>query len=318
MILMITNRQDLTADYVIDYLRQRAIPYFRLNVDDFPDRLGVTYRTGCDSTSGSLQTQHHEVTLAEITAVWYRRALAPPASQWVDEEHSAYARQESARFLEGALLTLEVPWVNSIVATQLGERKLYVLSLARRVGLIVPSTVASNSPDVLSNFADGHQPLILKPVHSGLQITPEGAVFSAYTQPFDAALLRDRIAVESCPTLLQQRIDKIEDVRVTIFGERVFAVGIRSNGAPDWRVPGTRISYQEIVIDAETLRGCHALMNRLGLRYGAFDFARDFAGRLHFLEVNPAGEWAWLEEEMGLQMRQALCNLLVEDVYSDA
>ena len=48
----------------------------------------------------------------------------------------------------------------------------------------------------------------------------------------------------------------------------------------------------------------------LGLRYGAFDFIRAPSGDLVFLELNPTGEWAWLEEELGFGLRDAFIELL--------
>ena len=47
----------------------------------------------------------------------------------------------------------------------------------------------------------------------------------------------------------------------------------------------------------------------LGLVYGAFDFIRTPDDDLVFLEVNPTGEWAWLEDQLGFPMRDAFIHL---------
>ncbi len=52
------------------------------------------------------------------------------------------------------------------------------------------------------------------------------------------------------------------------------------------------------------------MMRRLDLRYGAFDFAVTPASEAYFLEVNPGGQWAWLERATGAPMTHALARAL--------
>jgi hypothetical protein len=54
------------------------------------------------------------------------------------------------------------------------------------------------------------------------------------------------------------------------------------------------------------------MLANLGLRYGAFDFVRTPDDRFVFLEVNPTGEWAWLEEHLALPMRDAFIRLFFQ------
>jgi D-alanine-D-alanine ligase-like ATP-grasp enzyme len=54
---------------------------------------------------------------------------------------------------------------------------------------------------------------------------------------------------------------------------------------------------------------CILMMERMRLKFGAFDFVKTDEGELYFLEVNPTGEWAWLEREMGFPMRDAFIEL---------
>ena len=49
-------------------------------------------------------------------------------------------------------------------------------------------------------------------------------------------------------------------------------------------------------------------MDDLGLSYGAFDFIEDVHGQPWFLEVNPAGEFAWLEVQLGFPIRDAFIS----------
>jgi hypothetical protein len=51
----------------------------------------------------------------------------------------------------------------------------------------------------------------------------------------------------------------------------------------------------------------------VGLLYGAFDFLRTPEGELVFLEINPTGEWAWLEDRLRFPMRDAFIQLFYGD-----
>jgi len=48
----------------------------------------------------------------------------------------------------------------------------------------------------------------------------------------------------------------------------------------------------------------------LGLRYSAIDLIRTQDGDLVFLEVNPNGEWMWLEDMCGFPLRDAIIDAL--------
>lgn len=50
---------------------------------------------------------------------------------------------------------------------------------------------------------------------------------------------------------------------------------------------------------------------RLGLRFGALDFLVTPSGEWYFLEVNPNGQWAWIEQETGLPISSAIADALI-------
>jgi hypothetical protein len=51
-------------------------------------------------------------------------------------------------------------------------------------------------------------------------------------------------------------------------------------------------------------------LDHLGLVSGSFDLAVDRDGEHHWLELNPNGQWGWLEEKTGLEMSAAFADLL--------
>ena len=55
---------------------------------------------------------------------------------------------------------------------------------------------------------------------------------------------------------------------------------------------------------------CLNLMNCLGLEFGAMDLACGEDGRYWFFEVNPAGQWLWMEKALELPICEEVARLL--------
>jgi glutathione synthase/RimK-type ligase-like ATP-grasp enzyme len=51
-------------------------------------------------------------------------------------------------------------------------------------------------------------------------------------------------------------------------------------------------------------------MNSLNLKFGGIDLI--FCdGKYYFIEVNPTGEWGWLETVAGLKISDEICNAMM-------
>ena len=111
--------------------------------------------------------------------------------------------------------------------------------------------------------------------------------------------------------MLQAEIPRVADLRVTIIGEECFVTRITSSDRSlvDWRRPDSTIAYATSELPGKILAQCQAMLDRFGLLYGAFDFIEKAEGELVFLEVNPTGEWAWLEDRLGFPMRESFIRL---------
>jgi glutathione synthase/RimK-type ligase-like ATP-grasp enzyme len=121
-------------------------------------------------------------------------------------------------------------------------------------------------------------------------------------------------AVALAPVVFQQYVPGV-DLRVTVVAEQVFTVEIdaRSTRYPvDMRMVLGESEVRPVELPHDVQDRLLALMARLGLRYGAIDLRRDAAGRHHFLEVNPAGQWLFAEDRSGLAITDAVAALLVE------
>jgi len=64
-------------------------------------------------------------------------------------------------------------------------------------------------------------------------------------------------------------------------------------------------------LPAEIERKLRRLVAAQGLNFGAIDMVLTPDGRYVFLELNPNGQFLWMEDLMGLPMSDAMCDLLL-------
>jgi glutathione synthase/RimK-type ligase-like ATP-grasp enzyme len=50
---------------------------------------------------------------------------------------------------------------------------------------------------------------------------------------------------------------------------------------------------------------------KLGLNFAAYDFIVTPNEEFYFLEVNPGGQWLWLEKKTGLEISKALAEYMI-------
>ncbi len=115
--------------------------------------------------------------------------------------------------------------------------------------------------------------------------------------------------------ILQERVHKKSELRVILVGERVFAAEIDShsniNAQDDLhRSPIVDLPKKPIQLDDVTTDGCLKIMKTLDLKYGAIDLILDLKDQVHFLEINPTGEWCWIEHQTNLPITDAMVELI--------
>jgi len=308
MLLILTSDKDLTADFLIVELINRGLPYFRLNAEALTTT-DFTFSVAENHIRRALALGPRSVDLDDINAVWYRRAIQPSPIPELPPAERMFVAGELRHLATGLVLNPNIIWVNPIDRVSVAEHKLYQLQVARQVGFHVPRTLVSCDPMKLKTFADGNKAgTICKPIFHGMFVD-ESACYSVYTRRVTPESI-DAESVKSCPVLLQEEIPRSADVRATFIGPKCFVADITGDPSlVDWRDPSLSVRYAESNLSDNVQAKCRAMLAELGLLYGAFDFLRTPDGDLVFLEVNPTGEWAWLEDRLGFPIREAFIQL---------
>lgn len=315
---MITRSDDHAGvAALLEAVRRRGERAFRLDTDRFPTDVRLELELGADDR-GVLRSADDAVALDEIEAVWYRRfAPASRLPEGLEPQIRAACVDESRATLLGLITALPVVHVDRWEAVRLAEHKPRQLQRARAVGLEIPPTLVSNDPQAVRRFAAEHPGGLVTKMMASFAVVEGGAekvVFTSAVRPED---LEDLGGLRLCPMTFQARVDHEAELRCTIVGERVYCASLDSaarvgRGALDWRRDHRALAdrFTAHELPAEVAARLVALARELGLQYGAADLLRTPDGRHVFLELNPVGEFYWLERAAGLPIVDALAALL--------
>jgi glutathione synthase/RimK-type ligase-like ATP-grasp enzyme len=316
-VLIITSKFDPHSDHVIGILKTRSISFFRLNTDDFHDDYTVSaHDRPFEVLFRDAWGRTHSFP-AETRAVWHRKPVEPALpTTIVDDAARTIVLQETNEFLTYPSSMDAARWINNPDANQRAQRKFPQLRLASALGLRVPRTLITNDPGRARDFQqeiDG--PLICKSMKAqGFE--EAGRPSFIFSRKVEAGEFRAHIdQIRHCPTFLQEYVEKDHELRVTIFGERVFACRIDSQAVPgaesDWRrIDPFKIPHRIVDLDPAVESALTAMLREAGLLYGAFDLVVTPRGEAVFLELNPNGQYLWIELITGAPLSQAMVELL--------
>jgi len=318
-ILIITNGVEETPNLVISELLRMNERFVRVNIENFPITTSLCMshsKTGCVAR---IKTDSDELDSSEIKSVWYWKPAPPNLPQFFDDGITKFVRNEVATSLWSFYTTLKARWVNPpLVGTKLLEdNKLFQLEFASKIGLNVPETIITNDPDEVTRFAERHSGVVvLKPLYTSCIVSSSDELFLIYTRKLTTKEIRGEAdTIRSCPVFVQQYIPKKLELRITVVGAQVFSCAIysqeRNESACDWRHSDiASLRHETFQLPANVEDKVKKLVNTLGLVYGAIDMIVTPSDEFFFLEINPNGQWLWIEQITGQKLSRAIASEL--------
>lgn len=311
-VLVITNRYDEHASRVIKVFNERKVPVFRLNTEDFPREAVLEWY----GEQWALHYHGRTLTPECVRSCWYRRPSDAQAHDEItDMGIRTFVKDECHYVLQGLYRCLpNIVWVSHPDALHSAQYKLHQLMLARELEFQTPETLVTNNPEVFRAFWKKHQGRVI------VKIAGRGpATIPLDTAIFTSLVGEEKLAVadsiQYAPHLFQQYVEKQYEARVTIIGNKIFAVRIDSQKSEATRVDWRHYDFEHtphsvITLPPEVEARCREMVRRYGLNFGAIDLILTPSNEWVFLEINPNGQWLWLEELTGLPMTEALVELL--------
>ena len=310
-VLIVSSTHDEHAAAVAAELDRRGVEHHLLDLAQFPEAVGLVlrYASGESQAAELRGVSGADIDLSCVGAVWYRRPqpFGIP-SILTRPSHRAFAYNEAHEAIAGLWQTLDVFWMNHPTRDEVAARKAYQLPVASACGLEIPRTLISNDPAEVRRFLaePGSQEIVYKSFSATELEWRETRIVGEE----ELAVLDQ---VQHAPVIFQEYIAALIDLRVTVVGDEIFAAAIHSQDTQyrvDFRIDMNKAAIEAYDLPVGVAAKVGAFMRRLGLVYGAIDMRLTPDGRYVFLEINPAGQWLFIEGRTAQPITTAVARTL--------
>jgi len=316
-VLIITNDHDEHADAVSGELTRRGVPVFRFHPADFPHSCSVSIEIEAGRVRGELSNSDDRVSFDDICAAWFRRSgnLYETRLTITSEKLENYVKIQSQGTVSAVCSSLQTLWVSHPLTLRRAEVKALQLAVASRSGLKIPHTLISNDPERATAFvaAQGDTDCAVKPLLAVGVTDEEGG----FRMPLTTMLPRGHSleSVALAPTILQPYVEKAFELRCVVIGDQIFAAKMDTQADARSRIDsrGGDPDHEIFELPHEVEASLHQVMDSFGLNFASLDMIVTPDGEFVFLELNPNGQWLWLEYELGLPLVATMADLLMSN-----
>ena len=306
MIGIVSHNNDLHATTVRAHLHDLGAEVALIDTAELPNRLAVTAWTRPGNWSAEWGLNGIDVN--DLRVMWWRRPQPyEPSPEVIANQDRMFVVGECDAAVSGLWSCLGAVWVNDPDRDAAASHKMWQLKIASKIGLRVPRTCMTNSPERARQFLADESGAV---IYKAFSATPETWRETRVVSETEITQLDQ---VRLAPLIFQEAIAGGCDLRVTVVGDRLFPAQIvaPANGYEyDFRLYTTQSSITPVELPDEINERLLELMRRLQLWYGAIDLRRAPNGDYVFLEINPAGQWLFVEYATGQPISTALAGLL--------
>jgi hypothetical protein len=319
MILILTGPEDAHADHVIARLGDLGASFIRFDPSLFPQSAAISVSYSPSGLEEQVLIMANErIAMAEVQSIWYRRPGSPvPHDDTGDAAAREYVALECAMVIHDLWSSLDGSWLpGRPAAVRRAEHKGLQLKLAGELGFELPPTLITSCPVDMLEFYRQHDGLIVSKQAATAFPATIGLGMVRFTELVTTRDLSHCNTISRCPTTFQAYVPKSVELRITVVGRRVFAAEIHSQATNHTRFDWRRYDLEWTphlphALPREVEQRCVALVDALDLQYGAIDMIVTPDGRYVFIEINPTGQYLWIEQEAGLPITDAICELLI-------
>lgn len=313
-IIIFSVSYDLTSDFLADKLKDYGIKnVLRINADKLYQEMPL-FAFNIDN---NLIVNDLLITPSDCS-VFYRRL------NFVSDENIKLNKNEKLSieqwngFNNNFVYALDDSfWISHPLNIQKASRKFIQLKYAQKIGFKTPLSIISNDlQKVKEKF--NRKVTCFKTLEQTFWVDDEKSE-GIYTNKINInSLSFDE--TKSIPVIWQEYIEKHFEVRVTVVGNQIFACKIESQSSEISNIDWRRYDFKNVphyIIEIPSLikKQIFEMMSMFSLNFAAFDFIVDKNEEYIFLEINPVGQWLWIEELTGLKITDEICNLLINRKY---
>lgn len=341
MILILSSNDDVHADAVFAYLKERNIDVAKFDPSQL--LLGNTFfeEELCNKSFLSISNEGATVQLKngqtintqEVKGVFNRLFYFDSAPKdFSTAEHLAVAECTAAVKTFFSMLPKSCFWMNNPYIEDAVDNKLYQQRLAKELGFNIPDTLITNNGIRAREFFKKHNNQVIIKQLSAISIieNSESAtcqedleVYGFNTVALNENALEnidDFLFKGGTPAFFQKNIKKVTELRVTVAGNSLIAYRIHSQDDPesitDFRRSDTLFN-EKVELNEALKSKLIRYVKELGVHFSAIDLIEAEDGKIYFLEANVQGNWLWLElGNQGSEIASMVANELIAGAYN--
>jgi len=307
-ILILSHYGDAHASAIDWGLKQAGVDVVTATPSDIP-HFG-TAAVSIEAENIRIKLDRRTITDTDWGVVWNRRRGRFSPDKRRSPGETRYVEFETRQMVNGIYSVIEAtyPMINRFSSEFVAANKIFQLVTAARLGISVPNTVIGNDFQQVNDCFSFDPPAFKSfrvPVWEGSDIFSEEGqhprALIGMTAKLEPRHLKERGSIEACPGIYQSYVEKAYEVRVLWLDGNYIAAKINSQASElsqyDWRGNAFNVELEPIKLSDDIVKKLSQLMKALSLETGSIDLIVTPQGETVFLEVNPTGQFLWLDSQ---------------------
>jgi glutathione synthase/RimK-type ligase-like ATP-grasp enzyme len=295
----------------MEYLKNAGREVVLLDLSFFPQQMDLIMNFKSGMNDNFLIHSSNAISLESCNTIWWRRPMPFCVhDQVTSSRYRLFALSECNEAFSGLWLIQDAVWINDPNRTEQAAFKPYQLRVAQLIGMKIPETLITNNPNKAINFIKKLG--FTKTVYKAFSATEQDWRETRLIRQNEIDLLN---TVQYAPVIFQEYIPADIDLRITIIGNEIFAAAIYSQELSyrvDYRMEMHWSKIKPYELPQNIINQLQSMMAYLGLVYAAIDMRVTPEGEYIFLEINPAGQWLFIEERTKQPITEIFAELLIQ------
>ncbi len=318
--------EETSADIILKRIEELGTKCIYLRLSDLAEKqssLNVSYDGGKQNIFYKKNDETIDLHKEIKSVLFWRPSLPDEIKNKMEGKTLEFYKGEWTNFMKGIYLSLkDCFWMNPYPWNSIYEEKLYQLKLAQEVGFQIPKSFITTSLDEAHKYFESIDTNVVYKPFSQIfweekKENNQSDIYLIYTNIIDKKDLINSKDVYATPNIFQSYVSKKIELRITCVGKAVMACEIHSQDSKvskhDWRkydLDNTPYLKHNLPKNIEQL--CLKYLDNLGLTYGCIDMILSPDDEYIFLELNPNGQYGWIEELSKFPITENIARMLIK------
>lgn len=315
-ILIFSRLDDPEINYLAPYFIQHDIDYFRVDAEYILKQFKFDYRLTNNEANIILDISGEKIPLVDIDYVWFRH-FTLDAVKFPENFNSTdieYVKKSIMSIINTIINTTDAVVINKTFLEGKVTKPIQ-LSLANYLNMKIPDTLITNNFKSFNAFLQQKKDIFAKAVdHHSVEACPEvlTAIYGHVIKSDENVFSED---IEISPVIYQTNLNKGIEVRVTVIGHKMFASQYFKTNNEDWHRNDIHQLKMNVATLPENIKDkILQLMRLLKLQMAGIDFLV-IGDKWCFLEINPSGDWRWIEVKTNQCISQSVISFIKDSDY---